>query len=73
MECTVITTYRCNAKCDMCNIWKNPTKPEEEFDPELLNKLPNNLDRINITGGEPSIRKDLIDIVTILKKKAKKN
>ena len=72
MECTVITTYRCNAKCDMCNIWKNPTKPSEEFSPEILKKLPNGLDRINITGGEPSIRKDLIDIVTILKKKAKK-
>jgi MoaA/NifB/PqqE/SkfB family radical SAM enzyme len=56
----------------MCGIWKNPTKPEEEFDPGLLKKLPNNLDRINITGGEPSIRKDLLDIVQILRRKAKK-
>ena len=72
MECAVITTYRCNAKCEMCNIWKNPTKPDEEFSPELLRRLPNGLDRINITGGEPSIRKDLLDIVKILRQKAKK-
>ncbi len=72
MECAVITTYRCNARCKMCEIWKNPTKPEEEFNPELLEKLPIGLDRINITGGEPSIRKDLVDIVSILRRKAKK-
>ena len=72
MECAVITTYRCNARCKMCEIWKHPTKPEEEFNPELLEKLPSGLDRINITGGEPSIRKDLDKIVSILRKKAKK-
>ena len=72
MECAVITTYRCNAKCDMCNIWKNPSKSSEEFSPNLLNKLPDGLDRINVTGGEPTLRNDLIDIVTILRKKAKK-
>ena len=72
MECSIITTYRCNAKCKMCEIWKNPTKPSEEFSPELLNKLPEGLARINITGGEPSIRHDLIDIVKILRSKAKK-
>ena len=29
---SLITTFRCNAKCNMCNIWKNQTKPEEEID-----------------------------------------
>lgn len=72
MECAVVTTYRCNAHCKMCEIWKHPTKPEEEFKPELLYKLPNGLDRVNITGGEPAIRKDLFDIISILRKKAKK-
>jgi len=72
MECAVITTYRCNARCEMCEIWKNPSKPDEEFSPDLLKKLPNNLDRINITGGEPALRKDLIDILRILRNKAKK-
>ncbi len=72
MEAAIITTYRCNAHCNMCEIWKHPTDPEEEFKPELLYKLPNGLDRVNITGGEPSIRKDLFDIISILRKKAKK-
>ena len=28
---TVIVTYRCNAKCTMCNRYKVPSKPEEEI------------------------------------------
>jgi len=72
MECAVITTYRCNARCQMCEIWKNPTKITDEFSPNILEKLPNDLDRINITGGEPTLRNDILDIVSILVKKAKK-
>ena len=26
---TVIVTYRCNARCSMCNRYKAPSKPEE--------------------------------------------
>lgn len=40
MECAVITTYRCNAHCQMCNISQNPTHRLEEFSPEVLAKLP---------------------------------
>lgn len=46
---SLITTFRCNAKCNMCNIWKFPTKPDEEIDAEYYKKLPAGL-RINITG-----------------------
>ncbi|RJX18275.1 MAG: radical SAM protein [Desulforudis sp.] len=66
MECAVITTYRCNAKCGMCNTWKFPSNPTEEFNPEILNKLPGGMQRLNITGGEPMLRKDIRDIVRIL-------
>ena len=24
---SIITTFRCNAKCNMCNIWQFPTRP----------------------------------------------
>ena len=71
MEAAVITTYRCIQKCTMCHIWKFPTKPEEEFAPSLLEKLPR-LSFCNITGGEPFLRKDLFDIVAILKRKARR-
>lgn len=72
MECAVITTYRCNAKCQMCNAWQNPSRPEDEITPEIIDKLPSGLKRLNITGGEPMLRKDLMDIVTVLDKKTKR-
>ncbi len=71
MEAAIITTYRCINKCRMCNIWKFPTKVEQEFRPELLLKLPS-LSFANITGGEPFLRDDIEEIVRILKKKAKR-
>ncbi len=72
MECAVITTYRCNARCQMCNSWANPTKPGEEFSPEILNKIPRGMKRLNVTGGEPTIRKDIIKILEILNTKTEK-
>jgi MoaA/NifB/PqqE/SkfB family radical SAM enzyme len=69
MECAVITTYRCNARCQMCHTWKYPSKTSEEFNPKILEKLPSGIKRLNITGGEPLLRKDLADIVSILNKK----
>lgn len=37
---SLITTFRCNAKCNMCNIWQHQTKPEEEIDYHYYEKLP---------------------------------
>ncbi|MDE6049516.1 MAG: radical SAM protein [Paramuribaculum sp.] len=69
VQCSVITTFRCNARCNMCNIWQFPTRPEEEIDFEQLKKLPDGM-RINITGGEPTIRKDIDRLFEILHPKA---
>lgn len=66
MECAIIVTYRCNAHCQMCHTWKFPSKVSEEFPPRVLESLPSGQTKINITGGEPTLRKDLIDIVEIL-------
>ena len=66
---TVIVTYRCNAKCTMCNRYKVPSKPEEEISIETIRKLPE-MYFTNITGGEPFIREDLKDIVRELYKKS---
>lgn len=71
MEAAIVTTYRCNCKCKMCNVWKYPTKVEDEFGPELLEKLPD-LKFANITGGEPMLREDIEEIVGILLKKSKR-
>lgn len=68
---TVIVTYRCNAKCTMCNRYKVPSKPEEEISIETIKKLPQ-MYFTNITGGEPFIRDDLKDIVRELYKKSER-
>lgn len=66
---TVIVTYRCNARCTMCNRYKCPSKPDEEISIETIKKLPQ-MYFTNITGGEPFIREDLKDIVRELYKKS---
>lgn len=49
-------------RCKMCNIWRNPTKSDEEIKASDLKSLPK-LKFINLTGGEPFIRQDLDEIV----------
>ncbi len=66
---TVIVTYRCNARCTMCNRYKAPSLPEEELSIETIKKLPP-MYFTNITGGEPFIRQDLKEIVRELYKKS---
>lgn len=68
---TVIVTYRCNARCTMCNRYKAPSRPEDEISIETIKKLPE-MYFTNITGGEPFIREDLADIVRELYKKSER-
>lgn len=68
---SIISTYRCNAKCNMCNIWKFPTKPADEIGVDVYAKLPQ-MNSVNLTGGEPFLRADLEDIVSVLKTKARR-
>lgn len=71
MEGILVATYRCNARCHMCNIWDNPSHPQEEMPVEHYKKFPN-VEFLNITGGEPFLRKELYDIIDIVKPKAKR-
>jgi Fe-coproporphyrin III synthase len=66
---SVIVTYRCNARCNMCDCFHFPTRPEEELSLDTIRKLPD-LNFANITGGEPFIRKDIEEIVDIIRSKA---
>jgi len=68
---SIIVTYRCNAKCNMCDVWKFPTKPAEEIRLEVIRKLPD-MYFTNVTGGEPFVRQDLPDIITELRKKTRR-
>lgn len=68
-QASLITTFRCNAHCNMCNIWKYPSRENEEIKAEHLKSLPAGL-RINITGGEATLREDLDEIFRTLHPKA---
>ena len=65
VQASVITTFRCNARCNMCNIWQSPTRPGEEIDADCLKRLPDGM-RINITGGEATLRNDINRIFEVL-------
>lgn len=60
-------TRRCIAKCVMCNIWRmEPTVPELEAGDWLkLLESPvlSRLKELDVTGGEPFLRKDIVDLL----------
>lgn len=68
-DVSVITTYRCQMRCKMCDIWENPTDKKREITAKDLEILPN-FKFVNVTGGEPFVRRDLEDIVDVLFKKS---
>lgn len=71
MEGILVATYRCNARCHMCNTWQFPTLPEQEMSPQHYERFPP-LAFLNITGGEPFLREDLHEIVSVVKPKCKR-
>ena len=68
-DVSIITTYRCQMRCKMCDIWENPTDSKREITAEELEMLPN-FKFVNITGGEPFVRRDLEDIVEVMYRKS---
>jgi MoaA/NifB/PqqE/SkfB family radical SAM enzyme len=54
----------------MCNVWQNPSRASEEITNEDIKKLPSGLRFVNITGGEPFVRKDIEEIVGVVREKA---
>ncbi len=69
-------TYRCDIRCNFCyNCWKAVDYPKErELTPEeydhLLQALPD-ANMLAITGGEPLIRDDLMDIAQIFRDRSR--
>ncbi|MBN1792913.1 radical SAM protein [Candidatus Woesearchaeota archaeon] len=72
MEALICVTYRCNAKCHMCNIWKYPTTRKQEITPADLKKIPSGLEFANITGGEPFLREDIEELIKVVLPKTKR-
>jgi Fe-coproporphyrin III synthase len=68
-DVSIITTYRCQMRCKMCDIWENPTDSKQEIQAKELEILPN-FKFVNITGGEPFVRRDLEDIIEVMYSKS---
>ena len=63
LNLTVSLTYRCNSRCKTCNIYK---KKASEFTLEEFEKTFQSIGSgpywFTISGGEPFLRKDIVDI-----------
>lgn len=63
---TYTVTFRCNARCIMCDSWKMKGESDLQL-PEIesiFQQLPK-MDAIRLTGGEPFARPDLLEIVEL--------
>jgi radical SAM protein with 4Fe4S-binding SPASM domain len=67
VDAALAVTYNCNARCVMCNIWREKSL-EGQLQAEDYERLPASLRYINITGGEPFLREDLPEIIRVVKK-----
>jgi MoaA/NifB/PqqE/SkfB family radical SAM enzyme len=70
LDATIATTYRCNSRCEMCNIWQDANPAELPL--AFFRNLSPSLRYINLSGGEPFLRADLPEIVGIIKEVAPK-
>lgn len=68
-DVSIITTYRCQMRCKMCDIWEHPTDSKKEITAKELEILPS-FKFVNITGGEPLVRRDLEDLIEVMYKKS---
>ncbi len=72
MNYTISALYTCNSRCKTCNIWKkkaeNLTIDEYKV---IFKKLGRSPYWITISGGEPFLRKDLVELCRIIYKYSK--
>ena len=71
---TVSVTNKCNARCKTCNVWriyeKEPSLSKSELDAEEFARIFENIGKnaywFTLSGGEPFIRKDIVEIYDAL-------
>lgn len=64
---TLNVTHRCNARCIMCSEWTRPDSGNELTSGEIVdiyrNPLFNSIEKLGISGGEPTLKEDLVEII----------
>lgn len=73
----LFTSYLCNSQCIMCYTWKKQNSSRQlsinDLESMLNDKiLSSALEIVNVTGGEPTLRPDLVEIVDLIVHKCKK-
>ena len=66
---TFVVTKRCNSRCTMCNIWNSNERDElslEEVRRIFTDNDFTSLTSLTLTGGEPTLRKDLPELLKII-------
>lgn len=69
---TVSVTGACNSRCTMCDQWKNDNSADltpKEFEDLFERPEFAGVEYLNITGGEPFIRKDIREVVEAIIRK----
>jgi MoaA/NifB/PqqE/SkfB family radical SAM enzyme len=66
---TYLVTQRCNLRCIFCDVWKNQNTIDNELTLPQIEKVFSQLsgcDIVRISGGEPFIRPDIVDVITTI-------
>lgn len=65
---TYIVTFKCNARCIMCDCWKKKQHDDLTLDEieKMFLQLPQ-MDFLRLTGGEPFVREDFSEIYDLSK------
>jgi len=63
---TYLVTFRCNARCVMCDSWRKAPVQELSLPAieQIFRQLPR-LDAVRLSGGEPFLRRDLREIADL--------
>ena len=66
-------TWRCNARCVMCDTWRAGPEPSCEITPEKWREILKrdagflgDVAKLGLTGGEPFLRDDLVELIRTL-------
>ena len=65
---TLFVTTRCNSRCRTCFYWKNLNTDENPLTLGEYKKIATDMipfDHLIVTGGEPTLRQDLVEIVNV--------
>lgn len=65
-------TWQCNSRCESCDIWNKATGDKdltvEEVEQLCKSPLLKNVQRVVLSGGEPTLRNDFPELVTVMHK-----